>query len=116
MVFREQKVSVAYVLMYFKKNDVVLLKKKTNSSLLIYDINLLCYEQEMLRPIPVALVSCTRYFEAITAMRESFVTLQKMRVGSSQSSSKYVSRRTSPTESECVTPRSSANDLDLKSP
>ncbi|XP_023772483.1 AUGMIN subunit 2 [Lactuca sativa] len=72
--------------------------------------------REMLRPIPVALVSCTRYFEAITAMRESFVTLQKMRAGSSQSSSKYASRRTSPTESECVTPRSSANDLDLKSP
>ncbi|KAI3708120.1 hypothetical protein L2E82_37192 [Cichorium intybus] len=71
---------------------------------------------DMLRPIPVALVSCTRYFEAMEAMRESFVALQKLRSGPSRSSSKYASRRTSPTESECVTPRSSENDLDLRSP
>ncbi|KAF2292323.1 hypothetical protein GH714_019105 [Hevea brasiliensis] len=31
---------------------------------------------EMLRPIPVALASCTRFFEAMSAMRESFATLQ----------------------------------------
>ncbi|KAF6140782.1 hypothetical protein GIB67_042195 [Kingdonia uniflora] len=30
---------------------------------------------EMLRPIPVALESCTRYFEAMTAMRETFAIL-----------------------------------------
>ncbi|KAK9733858.1 hypothetical protein RND81_04G097200 [Saponaria officinalis] len=36
---------------------------------------------EMLRPIPVALASCTRFFEAMSAMRESFATLQKIRVG-----------------------------------
>ncbi|XP_058758042.1 AUGMIN subunit 2-like [Vicia villosa] len=36
---------------------------------------------EMLRPIPVALASCTRYFEAMSAKRESFSALQKMRVG-----------------------------------
>ncbi|KAL4588960.1 hypothetical protein LXL04_001861 [Taraxacum kok-saghyz] len=36
---------------------------------------------EMLRPIPVALASCTRFFEAMTAMRESFATLQKLRIG-----------------------------------
>ncbi|CAK9314725.1 unnamed protein product [Citrullus colocynthis] len=36
---------------------------------------------EMLRPIPVALASCTRFFEAMSAMRESFATLQNLRVG-----------------------------------
>ncbi|AES63170.1 hypothetical protein MTR_2g005760 [Medicago truncatula] len=35
----------------------------------------------MLRPIPVALASCTRYFEAMSAKRESFAALQKLRVG-----------------------------------
>ncbi|KAK1280650.1 hypothetical protein QJS04_geneDACA021246 [Acorus gramineus] len=40
---------------------------------------------EMLRPIPVALASCTRYFEAMSAMRESFATLQQLRVGESSS-------------------------------
>lgn len=75
----------------------------------------------MLRPIPVALVSCTRYFEAMSAMRESFTTLQKLRLGPSKSPSKDPSRRTSPTGSECVTPRSSGNvwssdDLDPTSP
>ncbi|KAF9669559.1 hypothetical protein SADUNF_Sadunf14G0120200 [Salix dunnii] len=36
---------------------------------------------EMLRPIPVALASCTRFFEATSAMRESLATLQNLRVG-----------------------------------
>ncbi|KAG4984258.1 hypothetical protein AAZX31_10G230300 [Glycine max] len=36
---------------------------------------------EMLRPIPVALASCTRFFEAMSATRESFASLQKLRVG-----------------------------------
>ncbi|KAJ1698085.1 hypothetical protein LUZ63_006597 [Rhynchospora breviuscula] len=36
---------------------------------------------EMLRPIPAALSSCTRFFEAMFAMRESFATLQQLRVG-----------------------------------
>ncbi|XP_010543001.1 PREDICTED: AUGMIN subunit 2 [Tarenaya hassleriana] len=36
---------------------------------------------EMLRPIPVALSSCTRFFEAMSAMRESFATLQNLRAG-----------------------------------
>ncbi|CAL5211631.1 unnamed protein product [Lathyrus oleraceus] len=40
---------------------------------------------EMLRPIPVALASCTRYFEAMSAKRESFSALQKMRVGQFES-------------------------------
>ncbi|XVE77592.1 hypothetical protein DITRI_Ditri13aG0075900 [Diplodiscus trichospermus] len=40
----------------------------------------------MLRPIPVALASCTRFFEAMAAMRESFATLQNLRVGQSASS------------------------------
>ncbi|XP_076924059.1 AUGMIN subunit 2-like [Bidens hawaiensis] len=40
---------------------------------------------EMLRPIPVALASCTGFFEAMTAMRESFATLQKLRVGPTDS-------------------------------
>ncbi|XP_043692783.1 AUGMIN subunit 2-like [Telopea speciosissima] len=39
--------------------------------------------QEMLRPIPVALASCTRFFEAMSAMRETFATLKQLRVGSS---------------------------------
>ncbi|CAA7041238.1 unnamed protein product [Microthlaspi erraticum] len=42
---------------------------------------------EMLRPIPVALASCTRFFEAMSAMRESFATLRDLRVGNSASSS-----------------------------
>ncbi|KAK3021562.1 hypothetical protein RJ639_046510 [Escallonia herrerae] len=41
---------------------------------------------EMLRPIPVALASCTRFFEAMSAMRESFATLQNLRVSHSSSS------------------------------
>jgi HAUS augmin-like complex subunit 2 len=41
----------------------------------------------MLRPIPAALASCTRFFEAMSAMRESFSTLQKLRVGHSFSTS-----------------------------
>nr|CAD1834560.1 unnamed protein product [Ananas comosus var. bracteatus] len=38
---------------------------------------------EMLRPIPAALASCTRFFEAMSATRDSFATLQQLRVGSS---------------------------------
>nr|XP_043630973.1 AUGMIN subunit 2-like [Erigeron canadensis] len=64
---------------------------------------------EMLRPLPVALVSCSRYFEAMSAMRESFLNLQKSRLGPSRSPSKDLSQRTSPAGSECVTPRSSGN-------
>uniref|UniRef100_A0A8R7PNQ3 Uncharacterized protein n=2 Tax=Triticum urartu TaxID=4572 RepID=A0A8R7PNQ3_TRIUA len=36
-------------------------------------------------PQPVALASCTRFFEAMSAMRESFSTLQTLRVGPSMS-------------------------------
>ncbi|KAG7642910.1 HAUS augmin-like complex subunit 2 [Arabidopsis suecica] len=61
---------------------------------------------EMLRPIPVALASCTRFFEAMSAMRESFATLQELRVGNSA-----VSLPTTPggnemthRDSDCVTP------------
>lgn len=36
---------------------------------------------EMLRPIPTALASCTRLFEAMSAMRDSLATLQHMRIG-----------------------------------
>ncbi|XP_071727101.1 AUGMIN subunit 2-like [Rutidosis leptorrhynchoides] len=76
---------------------------------------------EMLRPISVALVSCTRYFEAMSAMRESFTNLQKARLIPSQSLSKDPSRRTSPSGSECMTPHSlghvsSSDDLDPPSP
>lgn len=48
----------------------------------------------MLHPIPVALASCTRYFEAISSTRESFATLQKLRVGHPS-----ISALTSPTTS-----------------
>ncbi|PON41632.1 HAUS augmin-like complex subunit [Parasponia andersonii] len=63
---------------------------------------------EMLRPIPVALASCTRFFEAMSAMRESFATLQNLRVGHSTSSlpvtpAKDPSQRLQG-DSDCVTP------------
>lgn len=62
----------------------------------------------MLRPIPVALASCTRFFEAMSAMRESFATLQDLRVGHANSSSPMTpandhSQRVSG-ETNCVTP------------
>ncbi|CAA2934515.1 AUGMIN subunit 2 [Olea europaea subsp. europaea] len=63
---------------------------------------------EMLRPIPVALASCTRFFEAMTAMRESFAKLQTLRVGHS-------SERVQG-DSNCVTPppwRNESNFDDL---
>ncbi|KVH93094.1 hypothetical protein Ccrd_004860 [Cynara cardunculus var. scolymus] len=75
---------------------------------------------EMLRPIPVALASCTRFFEAMTAMRESFATLQKLRLGPSESGMKMdVSRRTTSIDSDCVTPppwgkESSFDDLGVR--
>lgn len=64
--------------------------------------------QEMLRPIPVALASCTRFFEAMSAMRESFATLQHLRVGPGSSSlpatpARDASQRV-PGDSDCVTP------------
>ncbi|XP_078434433.1 HAUS augmin-like complex subunit [Wolffia australiana] len=52
---------------------------------------------EMLRPIPTALASCTRFFEAMTAMEESFETLQRLRVG-------HVSQCPSPSAADFVTP------------
>lgn len=66
----------------------------------------------MLRPIPVALASCTRFFEAMTAMRESFAKLQTLRVG--HSSQRALG------ESDCVTPppwrsESSFDDLGVGS-
>lgn len=53
----------------------------------------------MLRPIPVALASCTRFFEAMSAMRESFATLQNLRVGhSTQSSSAFTTPARDPSQ------------------
>lgn len=78
----------------------------------------------MLRPIPVALASCTRFFEAMSAMRESFATLQNLRVGHSSSLNTTPamdsSQRTTLGDSECVTPppwrnESSFDDLALRS-
>ncbi|MFQ6645220.1 hypothetical protein Gotur_019470, partial [Gossypium turneri] len=46
-----------------------------------FDVVFLFLTQEMLHPIPVALASCTRFFEAMSATRESFATLQNLRVG-----------------------------------
>ena len=48
---------------------------------ILNEITIYLFSQEMLRPIPVALASCTRFFEAMSATRESFATLQKLRVG-----------------------------------
>ncbi|XP_065873603.1 AUGMIN subunit 2 isoform X1 [Euphorbia lathyris] len=60
---------------------------------------------EMLRPIPVALASCTRFFEAMSAMRESFATLQNLRVGQSVMSLPTTpANEASVRDSECVTP------------
>nr|GEW99504.1 augmin subunit 2 [Tanacetum cinerariifolium] len=65
--------------------------------------------RDMLRPIHAALVSCSRYVEAMSAMRESFITLQKLRVVATNSPNKYHSQLPSPTGSDCVTPHSSGN-------
>jgi len=65
--------------------------------------------QEMLRLIPVALASCTRFFEAMSATRESFATLQKLRLGH------FDSQRV-PGVSYCLTPppwKTEANYNDL---
>ncbi|KAK1431125.1 hypothetical protein QVD17_14379 [Tagetes erecta] len=73
--------------------------------------------REMLRPIHGALVSCSRYFEATSAMRESFVTLQKLRLGPTNSpTSRYHSQRTSPAGSEHGGSVWSHDELDLRSP
>ncbi|CAI0550982.1 unnamed protein product [Linum tenue] len=64
---------------------------------------------EMLRPIPVALASCTRFFEAMSAMRESFATLQDLRVGHLTASLPSTPAKDSPSQ---MTPR----DLDLVTP
>lgn len=55
---------------------------------------------ELLRPIPVALASCTRFFEAMSAMRESFSTLENLRVGNYASSTPAKN----PSQTDCVTP------------
>ncbi|KAK9733320.1 hypothetical protein RND81_04G059700 [Saponaria officinalis] len=63
---------------------------------------------EMLRPIPVALASCTRFFEAMSALRESFATLQKIRVGDTSTSLPSTPAKdphqSTGEDSECVTP------------
>ncbi|CAM8949775.1 unnamed protein product [Rhodiola kirilowii] len=68
---------------------------------------------EMLRPIPVALASCTRFFEAMSAMRESFATLQDLRVGHAYPLATTPSKNSSerqPRDSEYVTPSPWRND------
>ncbi|KAF2580926.1 hypothetical protein F2Q68_00001316 [Brassica cretica] len=67
---------------------------------------------EMLRPIPVALASCTRFFEAMTAMRESFATLQDLRVGNSAASLPTTpgSSETPHRDSDCLTPPQGRTD------
>ncbi|KAM7277094.1 hypothetical protein ACFE04_018960 [Oxalis oulophora] len=78
---------------------------------------------EMLRPIPVALASCTRFFEAMSATRESFATLQNLRVGNSTSSPTTPlknSSRSTPRDSDWATPPlwkndSSFDDLAIRS-
>ncbi|KAK8674252.1 hypothetical protein V6N13_045019 [Hibiscus sabdariffa] len=69
---------------------------------------------EMLRPIPVALASCTRFFEAMSATRESFATLQNLRVGNSATPSS-----TTPAKDPSTPPtwknETSFDDLAIKS-
>ncbi|KAJ7949637.1 AUGMIN subunit 2 [Quillaja saponaria] len=78
---------------------------------------------EMLRPIPVALASCTRFFEAMSAMRESFATLQDLRVDHYDSSLPRTPGRDPSlrltVDSDCVTPppwknESSFDDLAIR--
>ncbi|CAN1124241.1 AUGMIN subunit 2 [Linum perenne] len=81
---------------------------------------------EMLRPIPVALASCTRFFEAMSAMRESFATLQELRVGhltasmpSTPAAKDSSSSQVTPRNSDLVTPpvwkpESSLDDMAIK--
>lgn len=60
---------------------------------------------EMLRPIPAALASCTRFFEAMSAMRDSFATLQNLRVGHSSSAAiNQGGPHRLVRDSDCVTP------------
>lgn len=62
---------------------------------------------EMLRPIPVALASCTRFFEAMSATRETFAALQNLRVGHSSYSRASMPSNDSQGllgDSDCVTP------------
>lgn len=63
---------------------------------------------ELLRPIPVALASCTRYFEGLSAMRESVLSMQKMRVRSiyPTTPAKDSSWASDQGDSECATPPS----------
>ncbi|KAK2404748.1 AUGMIN subunit [Trifolium repens] len=60
---------------------------------------------EMLRPVAVALASCTRYFEAMSATRESLAELQKLRVGKVDSSLPMTpdSSQLLPGVSDCLT-------------
>jgi HAUS augmin-like complex subunit 2 len=59
----------------------------------------------MLRPVAVALASCTRYFEAMSATRESLAELQKLRVGKVDSSLPMTpdSSQLLPGVSDCLT-------------
>ncbi|KAJ8538563.1 hypothetical protein K7X08_027784 [Anisodus acutangulus] len=62
---------------------------------------------EMLLPIHVALASSTRFFKAMSAMRESIATLHALRVGHSSSLSTTPSNDPSQStlgDSDCVTP------------
>ncbi|KAJ7563362.1 hypothetical protein O6H91_03G107000 [Diphasiastrum complanatum] len=63
---------------------------------------------ELLRPIPVALASCTRYYEALSSMREAVSTLYKTRVKCTNGGtpSKNVSCISEKADSECITPQS----------
>ncbi|BBN15411.1 HAUS augmin-like complex subunit 2 [Marchantia polymorpha subsp. ruderalis] len=63
---------------------------------------------ELLRPIPAALASCTRYSEALSAMREAVTEMCKLRAGSTLAPLKvgWSSPRPDPRpEPECVTPQ-----------
>eukprot|EP00252_Welwitschia_mirabilis_P024713 TRINITY_DN7418_c0_g1_i1.p1 TRINITY_DN7418_c0_g1~~TRINITY_DN7418_c0_g1_i1.p1 ORF type:complete len:309 (+),score=64.52 TRINITY_DN7418_c0_g1_i1:100-1026(+) len=70
---------------------------------------------EMLRPIPIALASCTRYFEAISAIRESMKSLHKARTGSTTPTTppKASSCVSDHVESDCATPPTWKSTLNL---
>ena len=69
-------------ILFFAWGHVIVVFRICGSlSLCLLSLPLSLTLKEMLRPIPVALASCTRYFEAMSAMRESLATLQHLRVG-----------------------------------
>lgn len=74
---------------------------------------MLCWVQELLRPIPTALAACTRYYEALSTMRDAVSALHRARVRGPLTPIKdgRVSNAT-----ECLTPATSAWNPPVEEP